>query len=103
MMDIEIDGFDWDEGNRRKCQKHGVSVAEIEELFSRPVAMLPDIAHSHRENRLWAIGKPGRRHVFVVFTIRNKDGKTLVRPISARYMHKKEIAHYEKENPDLQD
>jgi len=25
----------------------------------------------------------------------------LIRPISARYMHKKEIEAYEKENPDL--
>jgi len=28
-------------------------------------------------------------------------GELLIRPISARYMHKKEIEAYEKENPDL--
>jgi uncharacterized DUF497 family protein len=28
-----ISGFDWDSGNRDKCQKHGVSIAEIEALF----------------------------------------------------------------------
>src|SRR5271170_2071366 len=39
---MEFDGFDWDEGNRAKCQKHGVSVAEIEGLFRRPVVILPD-------------------------------------------------------------
>jgi hypothetical protein len=26
-------GFDWDDENREKCQKHGVSVAQIESLF----------------------------------------------------------------------
>jgi predicted DNA binding CopG/RHH family protein len=25
--------FDWDEGNRLKCQKHGVSIEEIEDLL----------------------------------------------------------------------
>ncbi len=27
----------------------------------------------------------------------------IIRPISARYMHKKEITAYEKENPDIQE
>jgi uncharacterized DUF497 family protein len=30
---MKFDGFDWDSGNRAKCQKHGVSIAEIESLF----------------------------------------------------------------------
>jgi uncharacterized DUF497 family protein len=25
--------FDWDEGNRDKCQKHGLSVHDIESIF----------------------------------------------------------------------
>src|SRR5260370_28929712 len=32
---MEIAGFDWDEGNRSKCQKHGVSRAVIESMFSK--------------------------------------------------------------------
>jgi uncharacterized DUF497 family protein len=40
-----------------------------------------------------------RRRVFLVFTLRRKGDKQLIRPISARYMHKKEIESYEKENP----
>ena len=28
-----VAGFDWDHGNREKCQKHGVSVADIEFAF----------------------------------------------------------------------
>jgi uncharacterized DUF497 family protein len=98
---MEFDGFDWDEGNLDKCTKHGVSIAEIEWLFTGSALMLPDHAHSVGEPRRWAIGQTGRRHIFVVYTIRTKDGRRLVRPISARYMHRKEVAHYEKENPDF--
>jgi uncharacterized protein len=39
--------------------------------------------------------------IFLVFTIRQKGGQRLIRPISTRYMHAKEIAWYEKENPEL--
>jgi hypothetical protein len=46
-----VDGFDWDAGNRAKCQKHGVSVAAIEGMFSGPIAILPDPEHSIREAR----------------------------------------------------
>lgn len=100
-MKIKIDGFDWDDGNRHKCRKHGVSLEEIEELFSGNHIVAPDRNHSAVEKRMWAIGRTGRRHVFVVFTVRKKNGQHLIRPISARYMHKKEIAYYEEENPDL--
>ena len=41
--------------------------------------------------------------MFTVFTLRHKGNAMLIRPISARYMHKKEIAAYEKENPNLQE
>jgi uncharacterized DUF497 family protein len=95
-------GFDWDAGNREKCRKHGVSIEEIEELFRRGPAMRPDVRHSERERRYLAVGSGcGGRQVFVVFALRERDGKRLVRPISARYMHRKEIERYEKENPDL--
>ncbi len=38
-----------------------------------------------------------------MFTLRRKGDKQLIkiRPISARYMHKKEIESYEKENPGV--
>jgi uncharacterized DUF497 family protein len=29
---MQVAGFDWDEGNRSKCQKHGVSPAAIEDI-----------------------------------------------------------------------
>ncbi len=94
---MEYAGFDWDEGNRAKCGKHGVSIAEIEGLFSRTVMVGPDPKHSAHEERFIAIGTTRRdRKVLVVFTLRQKSGATFIRPISARYMHRKEIEAYEK-------
>ncbi|MGO9257407.1 MAG: BrnT family toxin [Bryobacteraceae bacterium] len=102
-MNLQANGFDWDKGNRAKCEKHGLSTSVIESLFTRPLAILPDAAHSQRERRFRAIGRTdkGRRGVFIVFTLRRKGDELLIRPISARYMHKKEIEAYEKENPGL--
>jgi len=99
---MNIDGFNWDAHNREKCRKHGVSILAIESPFRGTLVVLSDEAHSQVELRFRAIGKDhGGRHIFIVFTIREMQSKTLVRPISARYMHAKEIAHYAKENPDL--
>jgi uncharacterized DUF497 family protein len=101
-MPAGVAGFDWDAGNRAKCQAHGVSVAEVEGLFSRPLLIIPDPSHSQSEERLRAIGKTASgRSVFLVFTIRVRAGKRAIRPVSARYMHRKEVRHYEKENPDV--
>ncbi len=96
---MSVAGFEWDSGNRDKCRKHGVSTKEIESLFTRPHAVRVDAAHSQGEERLRAIGKTAAgRYVFLVFTIRERDDGRYIRPISARYMHKKEIEYYEKEN-----
>jgi uncharacterized protein len=101
-MDVGFAGFDWDAGNRAKCRKHGVSVAEVEGLFSRPLLIIPDASHSQGEERLRAIGKTASgRSVFLVFTIRVRGGKRVIRPVSARYMHREEVRHYEEENPDV--
>ncbi len=92
--------FDWDEGNREKCQGHGVSLVEIEGLFTGEVAIWPDLAHSRDETRFLAIGRSLKgRHIFVALTIRVMDDERYLRPISARYMHQKEIEHYERLNP----
>jgi uncharacterized DUF497 family protein len=98
-----IVGFDWDDGNREKCQRHGVSVAEIESVFGTPLIIVPDDGHSAGERRLRAIGKAASgRHVFVVFTIRPSANGDLVRPISARHMHRKEVRNYEEANPQVE-
>jgi uncharacterized DUF497 family protein len=103
-MTLQTSGFDWDRGNRAKREKHGLSVADMEGLFARPLAILPDAVHSQRENRFRAIGRTEKgRGVFLIFTLRRrgKSEDLLIRPISARYMHKKEIDAFEKENPGL--
>jgi uncharacterized DUF497 family protein len=103
-MALHANGFDWDKGNRGKCEKHGLSVSVIEGLFARPLAIFPDAAHSQSERRFRAIGRTAKgRGVFIVFTLRRKRDEVLIRPVSARYMHKKEIEAYEKENPYIQE
>ena len=72
-MDLRVSGFDWDEGNRAKCQKHGLSIAQIEDLFARGPRIAPDHKHSTDEDRLIAIGRITGRPVFVAFTIRVKE------------------------------
>lgn len=92
-----VTGFEWDRGNRDKCQKHGVSIEALESAFSDTMAIFPDPSHSQGEERFIAIGKTNEeRDVFVAFTLRHRDGETFIRPISARYMHRKEVEHYEK-------
>jgi uncharacterized protein len=93
-----IDGFDWDEGNAEKCQKHGLALREVEAVFHHLHHISPDLAHSTNETRLIAIGQGGgSRSIFVAFTIREIDGETFIRPISARYMHSKEVSAYEED------
>jgi hypothetical protein len=96
----KVAGFDWDAGNARKNDRHGVSMAEAEQVFFNvPVLMLPDSAHSQSEPRYHALGETidGRR-LHISFTLRG-DGK-LIRVISARDMHRKERAHYEQATQD---
>ena len=97
VMDRSIAGFDWDEGNKAKCQKHGVSIAEIEHMFTSPTLHVePDVFNSKSEKRFRAVGKTNLgRGIFLVFTFRLFDGLTFIRPISARYMHKKDLENYE--------
>lgn len=92
-----MDVFDWDDGNWPKCGKHGVSKAEIEHVLRNNPLVRPDRTPQDTETRYNAVGtnKHGR-YIFLVFTLRQKNGDRYVRPISARYMHKKEIERYEK-------
>ncbi len=42
------------------------------------------------------------RHIFVVFALRQHRSRTLLRPISARHMHQREIAIYDQARARLQ-
>lgn len=89
----QLDGFEWDEGNRNKTQlKHEVSTGECEEIFyNQPLIILDDHKHSEEEQRYAAYGMTDdgcRLHI--IFTVR----KTKYRVVSARDMHKKERQFY---------
>jgi len=91
-----LTGFDWDEGNTRKNEKHGVSMAEAEQVFfNTPLLVLEDSKHSNQEPRFHALGKSDdKRQLHITFTLRHAGEK--IRVISARDMHKKERGIYEK-------
>jgi hypothetical protein len=98
---MEFEGFDWDRGNREKCQKHGMTLADIESVFANPLVVLPDKDNPTGERRFRAIGRIcGGRPAFIVFTMRFRVGQ-LIRPISARFMHRKEVEAYERAYPDV--
>ena len=87
--------FDWDEGNARKNEKHGVTQAEVEQVFlNAPLLLVPDGKHSLSELRYHALGRTDTdRWLHVTFTLR--DSEKRLRPISARDMHRKERPFYE--------
>jgi len=91
-----ITGFDWDEGNARKNEKHGVSMAEAEQVFfNAPLLVLADSKHSREELRFHALSKADTlRLLHITFTLRHGEEK--IRVISARDMHRKERVIYEK-------
>ena len=96
MIDLtKIIGFDWDSGNARKNEKHGVSTAESEQVFfNAPLLLIADIKHNQDEVRFHALGKSDEgRLLHITFTLREAGKK--IRVISARDMHKKERAIYE--------
>ncbi|OYV68761.1 MAG: hypothetical protein B7Z67_12035 [Acidiphilium sp. 21-60-14] len=91
---VKIAGFDWDSGNWPKCGKHGVSQEEIEQVLLGKPAVMAD--PNPDEPRMRAIGKTSvGRYVFLVFIRLEIDSQTKLRPISARFMHQKEVDHYE--------
>lgn len=94
-----FDGFEWDEGNWPKCGKHGVGKHgvgrhEIEAALLN-IEFRIDDPHAGEERYRTAVQLQSDRHVFVIFTYRQHEDKVLIRPISARYMHGKEVKAYE--------
>lgn len=91
----KISGFNWDDGNARKNEKHTVSMAEAEQVFfNAPLLLLEDGAHSQQEPRIHALGKTDEgRALHITLTLRSSG--TLIRVISARDMHRKERVIYE--------
>jgi uncharacterized protein len=99
MVDLApIIGFEWDAGNARKNEKHGVSQSEAEQMFFDPrLLMVVDPTHSTDEPRYHALDTTlDRRYLHVAFTLRSEC--TLIRVISARDMHRKERQIYGRED-----
>jgi uncharacterized DUF497 family protein len=73
------------------------SIEEIESLFTHEIYVTPDKKHSGAEQRFISVGiSRNERRVFMIFTVRRRGDEVLIRPISARYMHKQEVDAYEK-------
>ena len=99
-MRNSVAGFDWDHGNWPKCGKHGVSRAEIEAVTRAAELMVEDPFEG--EQRVRFIGQTDLgRYMFVAATYRRRAGLLLIRPISARYMHQREIDDYRKAKETL--
>lgn len=102
-MNFNVDGFDWDAGNEAKCAKHGLTRSQLEEFFAGEVHIIADVKHSAKEKRFLALGRSSaKRGMLVGFTLRRREGKLLIRPITARYMHAKEVRRYEEEIAKIQ-
>jgi uncharacterized DUF497 family protein len=41
-MNIIADDFDWDDGNRTKCEKHGLSAEDIEAVLKSNPRIAPE-------------------------------------------------------------
>ncbi|MBF0487754.1 MAG: BrnT family toxin [Nitrospirae bacterium] len=90
----EMEGFDWDSGNKGKNQlKHKVHWLECEEVFFHQALIVKeDTIHSKAESKYAVLGKTAKNRLLaLVFTIRSKK----IRIISARDMSRKERSIYE--------
>jgi uncharacterized DUF497 family protein len=99
MIDLaRIVGFQWDAGNARKNERHGVSQSEAEQVFFDPrLLMVADPMHSASEPRYHALCSTlDQRHLHITVTLRAEG--TLIRVISARDMHRKERQIYDRED-----
>jgi uncharacterized DUF497 family protein len=88
---VRIDGFIWDESNAIKnVVRHDTYPDEIEEVFYNRYKL-----RKTKQDRflLYGVTDSGR-YLFVVFIIKERRNRNLVRIISARDMTKKEKSYY---------
>jgi uncharacterized DUF497 family protein len=96
MIDFgRVEGFEWDGGNARKNERHGVTQAEAEQaFFDQRLLVAPDPGHSVAEPRFHALGSTAAgRLLHVTFTLRGDGAR--IRVISARDASRKERMTYE--------
>ena len=82
--------FEWDDAkDQSNKKKHGVSFAEVRQLFESGEDYLEifDAENSEAEDRFFAIGPIDRGIVVVVYTEREEN---VIRIIGARFANKRE-------------
>ena len=86
-------------------ETRGFKLPRLRALFGRRFPLIgPDVGHSIAERQFRAVGFTAEgRSLFVVFTMETEDvgDAPLIRPVSARYMHKKEVDAHEKKYPEF--
>ncbi len=83
--------------NTDKNLSHGVTDEEIEEVFlnDEDPAAIRYLGTQRGEPRYRALGRTDAgRYLFVAFTLRSREGRRLIRPISARQMTSSERWQY---------
>ena len=81
----------WDEAKRRiNLRKHGIDLAELEEVFDSHMATVEDDSESYGEVRLRSLGLWRGRIVFLVWTERGDSAHL----ISCRYAYRSEVEDY---------
>jgi uncharacterized DUF497 family protein len=86
--------FEWDEAkNRANIQKHGLDLADAEEMFRGTLVLDPDTREEYGEKRWIGLGTIGGRTTYVVFTERSPE---TIRIISLRKASRRERKEYEK-------
>lgn len=88
-----MERFQWDDGNRDKnWLKHGVSIAESEQVFFNDPVLGELESHIWGEPRFYAFGQTDEsRRLAIIYTIR----QNMIRVISARDMSRKERRAYD--------
>lgn len=86
-----FDGFDWDDGNKDKNLKHGITDNEVEQAFYNE----PKKERTGKNGRSYLYSRTGGGPIFVVFEVVQRYSLKLVRPISARPMSKQEKRYYD--------
>ncbi|MBC5766528.1 BrnT family toxin [Ramlibacter albus] len=82
----------WDEPKRRaNLGKHGIDLAELEQVFDLPMVTVDDDSEDYGELRLQSLGMLRDRVVFLVWTPRGDDTAHL---ISCRYADRQETDEY---------
>jgi len=86
--------FEWNEAkNRANIRKHGLDLADAEEMFRGVLVVDPDTREDYGEKRWIGLGMIRGRTAYVVFAER---GPEIIRIISLRKASRRECKEYEK-------